>query len=207
VADQIGQALKTNDIFGFKIYAAMLPVVVMKDVTPPSSTPSEAIPPPIPGSTPLPAGSPFHPDVEIPRIFALPRLAKAALDAEDLALACRYAVELFSTASHYPTLLFEAKATFFSNTIAGLVAVRSGNPEAAGLFLLAAGTTSGDPVLKSFGPTMLLASEVLATGDRASVIGFLAECGNFWQKDVTERWAAEIQQGRIPWGQARTQVF
>jgi|GEM_PF-2886906 len=197
LADQIGLALKTNDIFEFKIYATALPVVVMKDVTPPSSAPSEVIPPPIPGSTP--------PTVEIPRIFALPRLAKAALDAGDMALASRYAVELFSTASQYPNL-FEGKATFFSNTIAGLVAVRSGNPEAAGLFLLAAGTTSGDPVLNSFGPTMLLASEVFATGDRANVIGYLAECAKFWKHGMTEQWAAEIQKGRIPWTQARTQI-
>jgi hypothetical protein len=197
VADQIEQALKSNDIFGFKIYATALPVVVMKDVTPPSSTPSEAIPPPIPGSTP--------PDVEIPRIFALPRLAKAALDAGDMALACRYAVELLSTASQYPDL-FEGKATFFSNTLAGLVAVRSGNPEAAGLFLRAAGATSGDPVLNTFGPTMLLASEVLATGDRATVIGYLSQCAKFWKYFMPELWAAEIQQGRIPWSQARMQV-
>jgi hypothetical protein len=197
VVDQIGQALKTNDIFEFKIYATALPVVVMKDVTPPSSTLSEAIPPPVPGNTP--------PELEIARIFALPRLAKAALDAGDMALACRYAVELFSAASQYPNL-FEGKATFYSNTLAGLVAVRAGNPEAAGLFLLAAGTTSGEPVLNSFGPTMLLASEVLATGDRASVIGYLAECAKFWKYAMPEQWAAEIQQGRIPWSQARKQV-
>lgn len=132
-------------------------------------------------------------------------MAKAALDAGDMALACRYAVELFSTPSQYPNL-FEGKATFYSNTLAGLVAVRSGNSEAAGLFLLAAGTTSGEPVLDSFGPTMLLASEVLAMGDRASVIGYLAECAKFWKHFMPEQWAAEIQQGRISWSQARTQV-
>lgn len=52
VADQIGQALQTNDIFEFKIYATALPVVVMKDVTPPSATPCEATPPPVPRNTP-----------------------------------------------------------------------------------------------------------------------------------------------------------
>jgi hypothetical protein len=189
VADQIGLALKGNDIFEFKVYATALPVVVMKDLTPPSSTPSEVAPQPIPGSTPS--------EVEIPRIFALPRLAKRALDAGDMALASRYAVELLSAASQYPNL-FKAKATFSSNTVAGLIAVRSGNVDAARSFLLAAGTTSGDPVLNSFGPNMLLASELLARGDRASVIEYLAECAKFWEKDVTEQWAQEIQQGRIP---------
>ncbi len=90
---------------------------------------------------------------------------------------------------------------FEMNAVLGRVALAAGDVKAAGEYLLAAGETTGSPVLGSFGPDMTLARELLAAGEREVVLRFLVSCQGFWEsgKDRLGTWIAAIEDGRDPW--------
>jgi hypothetical protein len=133
------------------------------------------------------------------RLLLLPDVAVAAYTAGDYAKAAAYSSELLASANTFSGL-DQGEAVFYGNLIAGRLALGSGNPAAAGTYLLSAGQTSGSPRLKSFGPSMSLAAELLAQGQTSVVLQFLQECQIFWKNDRSRlaEWTADIQQGRAP---------
>ncbi len=85
------------------------------------------------------------------------------------------------------------------NLVLGRVALRRGKIRTAGRFLVAAGRTSGSPVLGSFGPNMMLAQELLQVGRRKPVLRYLSLCSRFWKyHSKTDEWAAAMRAGKIP---------
>lgn len=66
--------------------------------------------------------------------------------------------------------------------------------------LLSAGDVPGPAVLKSFGPNMLLAKELLKRGERDVVVQYLDSCGKFWQMErgKLEQWKKIIEQRGTP---------
>jgi hypothetical protein len=103
--------------------------------------------------------------------FALPALAKAALDAGALDKAASYANEMLGSdpkGGNY------GQAVHDGNMIRGLVTLRRGNVAQAAQDLLDAGKTSGSPVLNSFGPNVTLAKELLEKGERDAVLEDIA---------------------------------
>lgn len=125
-------------------------------------------------------------------------MAEAAYEAGDSAKAMLYANELLSSAPANPR--WAGEAIFVGNTVLGRLALQSNNLSAAGTYLLAAGRTFGSPVLRSFGPGMVLALELLKNGQFETVLEYLAECKDFWKYDngKLDRWIGEIRQGQTP---------
>ena len=86
-----------------------------------------------------------------------------------------------------------------ANTILGRVALREGDIEAAKAYLLESADTTGSPQLNSFGPSFLLARELLERGERGAVLQYLDAVATFWAKPAElERWRNEIKAGKNP---------
>ncbi len=83
----------------------------------------------------------------------------------------------------------------------GRVALRRDkNVAIARILLTAAGKTPGSPQLNSFGPNMSLAKDLLAAGERDTVIEFFGECSSFWKQEFSKlnEWTATVKGGGVP---------
>ncbi len=91
-------------------------------------------------------------------------------------------------------------AIHHANLILGRIALKQDLKEDAKIFLLKAGQISGSPQLKTFGPNMSLAKEMLAIGEKEIVIKYLELCDIFWKPffSKTKKWKNEIEAGNIP---------
>jgi tetratricopeptide (TPR) repeat protein len=135
------------------------------------------------------------------RFYALAGLAKAAFDAGELDKAERYARELLSDAPVNPKDWNYGNAIFHGNTVIGRVALRRDkNLVLARTSLLAAAETAGSPQLNSFGPNMSLAKDLLAAGERETVLEFFTRCATFWKmhRGKLDEWSATVRGGGIP---------
>jgi TonB family protein len=132
------------------------------------------------------------------RGYALPRLAKAAVTAGALDKASLYANELLTSARAGDWN--NGNAIHDGNMVRGLVALRSGNVEQAAKDLIEAGKTTGSPQLNSFGPNMILASELLEKGERDAVLEYLSLCKKFWSLGAArlDAWIDVILTGGKP---------
>jgi hypothetical protein len=132
------------------------------------------------------------------RSYALPRLAKAAVAAGALDKASLYANELIASAHNGDWN--NGNAIHDGNMVRGLVALRSGNVEQAARDLIEAGKTSGSPTLNSFGPDMILASQLLDKGQRDAVLEYLVSCKKFWTLGAArlDAWIELIRSGGKP---------
>jgi hypothetical protein len=139
------------------------------------------------------------------RLQLLRNLAPAALSAGDAAKANAYAQELMTVGTQLmsqpgfgPSLYGDA--THIGNMVLGRLALMSGDVGKAKEHLLAAGRVPGSPVLKSFGPNMLLARELIEKGERATVVEYLDLCAKFWehQDGKLEGWKTAVQDGSMP---------
>ena len=86
------------------------------------------------------------------------------------------------------------------NIVLGRLALKSGDSETAKKRLLAAGHSPGSPQMDSFGPNMTLARDLLAKGEKTTVIEYFGLCRNFWKMDRgrLDQWKKDVQQNRIP---------
>jgi hypothetical protein len=135
------------------------------------------------------------------RFHALPNLAKAAFDAGELSKAESYARELLTAASDHQNDWNYGNAIFHGNAIIGRVALRrDNNIIQAKSSLMASAQTPGSPQLNSFGPNMSLANDLLARGDRDSVLEFFSACRKFWKLHPAklDSWTATVKGGGIP---------
>ncbi len=81
--------------------------------------------------------------------------------------------------------------------------------------LLAAGATPGSPQLDSFGPQMQLAGELLAQGEKETVLQYLDLVARFWANPderteaaskrvarehlvLLESWKTQVRAGKVP---------
>ena len=83
----------------------------------------------------------------------------------------------------------------------GRVAFIDGDIEKAKTHLLMAGKTTGSPQLKTFGPSMSLANELLDAGEKQVVIEYFQECKEFWERNDgrLDSWIASIKCGAKPY--------
>jgi TonB family protein len=137
------------------------------------------------------------------RFYALNRLAKAALDsnaAGAAAKAAAYADELLAAAEQHPSDWNYGNALHDGHTVLGRLALRRGDMAAARDQLLASARTPGSPQLRSLGPTMRLAKDLLDKGEKDAVIEYLTLCGNFWTTGAINlsAWSQAIRDGRTP---------
>jgi tetratricopeptide (TPR) repeat protein len=87
-----------------------------------------------------------------------------------------------------------------ANRTLGLIALQQGDVAAAKRYLLASGNVAGSPVLRSFGPTMNLATELLNKGERETVIAYLERCLTFWTsgEEQLKGWIESLKSGGTP---------
>jgi TonB family protein len=139
-------------------------------------------------------------DSGIQRFYDLPRLAKAALKAGDMAKAQGYATELLALAPRYPKDWNYGNAIHDGNMVMGAVALQQNGPGAAVQYLLAAGKTPGSPQLGSFGPNMTLAKALIDAGQGTAVLQYFEECRAFWKMGGTklDDWSAMVRGGGKP---------
>jgi hypothetical protein len=139
------------------------------------------------------------------RLHLLLNLTPAAMYAGDAGKAAAYAQELMalgeklkSRAGFGPGLYGDA--THVGNIVLGRLALLAGDVGKAREHLLAAGRVPGSPTLKSFGPDMSLASELIEKGERDAAVQYLDLCAKFWemQGGKIEGWKGVIREGAMP---------
>lgn len=134
------------------------------------------------------------------RFYRLDKLAKAAYAAGDLQKASQYASDLLAQAAKSEGNWNVGNAIHHGNLVLGRIALKNGDVKAACDYLLKSGKTPGSPTLRSFGPNMSLAKELLQKGEKETVLKYFDLCENFW-KDSTGKlglWKTDVQAGKIP---------
>lgn len=137
---------------------------------------------------------------ELPRFYALRGAAKAALDADKPTLAEAYAHELLALADKFKPDWNYGNAVHDSHVVLGRLALASGDRSAACQHLLDAGDTRGSPQLKSFGPNMTLARDLINAGERKCVLQYFQKCRRFWEMglDKLNEWDDAVRHEQMP---------
>jgi hypothetical protein len=140
----------------------------------------------------VPAG-----DVEDLRL--LPDLAQARFTAGDLESAAEAARDALRLAEANPGRDAGA-AIHVGNIVLGRIAVKKGDLEEARRRLLAAARIASSPQLAIAGPDWSLAQDLLAKGERGTVLQFLDLCRGFWLRENgrLDSFAATIRSGGWP---------
>jgi len=134
-----------------------------------------------------------------PRARVLAQAAQCALWAKDDAKAAAYASELLASVGG-PAARADGDAIHDGNRILGHVALNAADIEGAKRHLLESAKTPGSPVLNSFGPELTLAKDLLAKGERETVIQYLESLPRFWQgrQEAIDQWVILIRAGKTP---------
>jgi hypothetical protein len=84
--------------------------------------------------------------------------------------------------------------------VLGQPALDAGEIGKAKEHLLAAGRVEGSPALRSFGPDMILAKELLEKGEREAVIRHFDRCAAFWDLDKGKlaAWKEVVKNNGMP---------
>ncbi len=95
-----------------------------------------------------------------------------------------------------------------ANTILGRVALKEGDMKKAKEYLQRSAQTIGSPQLNSFGPSFLLARELLEHGEKKAVLDYLERISLFWiqpsdrtaeeKRMLMEKWKKAIESGDVP---------
>lgn len=134
------------------------------------------------------------------KFYILTDLPAAAMACGDKAKTTHYAKLLLTDAQNFKMDWNYGNAILKGNLALGRVALASGDTKTANARLLDAGKTPGSPQLDSFGPNMELAKELLAKGQKETVLQYLDLCGKFWKMDNgrLNAWRNNIKAGQIP---------
>jgi tetratricopeptide (TPR) repeat protein len=132
-----------------------------------------------------------------PRGYVLADLAQAHFANGDTGKAAETAAQLLALPKSDPNY---GSAIHTGNIVLGRVALKKGDLEQAKRRLLAAANTPGSPTLNSFGPNWNLAQELLAKGERETVLAYLDLCRKFWKMDNgrLDNWSSAIRDGGSP---------
>lgn len=90
------------------------------------------------------------------------------------------------------------KALHKFHTHQGRLLLHDGDIKGAKQQLLLSLDVKPDATMRSFGPNMSLARDLLAEGEQEVVISYLDGCSKFWNDASIEQWKAEIDRGEIP---------
>jgi hypothetical protein len=126
-------------------------------------------------------------------------LAKVAFDAGQFGKARDYAALALETATN-PKDWHYGNNIYYGHMILGRLALRDGDVAEARRRLLAAAHTPGSPTLRSFGPNVSLAKDLLERGEPGSVLEYFALCREFWKMggDRLDAWTATVSRGGMP---------
>ncbi|MET0650081.1 MAG: hypothetical protein ABW208_26025 [Pyrinomonadaceae bacterium] len=139
------------------------------------------------------------------KLYLLLNLTPAALYAGESAKAAAYAQELLALGEQLKTRPgngpgMYGDAVHVGNLVLGRLALLNGDVDKAREHLLASGRVPGLPVLKSFGPNMRLARELIEKGERDAAVEYLDLCAKFWENEGGRLagWKAVIKDGGMP---------
>lgn len=137
---------------------------------------------------------------EYERWLAMRDLSVFLIDEGKIGEANAYAKELLDLAPKYRDSWDYGNVIHRAHIALGRIALRRNNINEAKEQLLKAGRISGSPQLRSFGPNMLLAKELLEKGERNVVLEYIDLCSQFWTSDKAKIkiWQDIIRRGRIP---------
>ncbi|MGB0579559.1 MAG: tetratricopeptide repeat protein [Limisphaerales bacterium] len=134
------------------------------------------------------------------RFYALNGAAKNALAAGKTRDAIKLAEELEKLAPKYQDDWNYGNAVQVANHVLGRIALSKGDVAEAKKRLLASADSEGSPQMNSFGPNMQLARELLAKGERDTVLKYFELCRKFWMMGggSLDRWTQEVKAGKTP---------
>jgi hypothetical protein len=112
------------------------------------------------------------------------------------------AEEYLQLATHLKNNWNYGNAIHHGNIILGRIMLRDGKIKEAKEYLLKAGKTPGSPQIRSFGPNMSLANELLEHHESSVVLEYLDLSRNFWwfpfRMFSLPKWKKQIKLGQIP---------
>ena len=85
-----------------------------------------------------------------------------------------------------------------ANLVLGAIALAEGDVERAKWHLLAAGRVAHSPTLRSGGPNMELARDLIEAGEREAVLEYFELCSRFWDPERLGAWGDLVRAGRTP---------
>ena len=135
------------------------------------------------------------------KFLILKPAADASYDLGKFSDAKIYATQMLSLAMHFQKDWNYGNAIHNGNIILGLVALKQDDVKSAKEYLIKAGSTPGSPQLKTFGPNMSLANELLDKGQKEIVIEYFELCKKFWEMNDgrLDSWIASIRGGGKPY--------
>lgn len=128
------------------------------------------------------------------------RLAPHAFTAGDMTKAAAYAGDLLKRAESMKANWNYGNAVHAANLVLGRIALAAGDTPEAARRLLAAGRTPGSPQLNTFGPDMVFAKELLAKGEKKTVLEYFDLCAKLWTSENGKlaAWKTAIEKGETP---------
>ncbi len=141
-----------------------------------------------------------HAQSELERYLTLPQAAKLAFVFGNTNEARAFATEALALDTKFQKEPWRGgDAMHDANLALGRLALQEGRIDEAKQYLLAAGQTSGSPVLGSFGPNMTLARDLLNAGERDAVLQYFSLCAKFWgTPNKLDDWATQVRNGGVP---------
>ena len=141
------------------------------------------------------------------RFLGLRSAAERALWREDLDDAEILARELLELSERYREDWYYGNALHHGHTLLGRIELKRNHLGPAIEHLHESGKTPGSPQLNSFGPSMILALELLELGEKEAILKYLDLCWEFWRAEALmtlrgrhpiEAWREAILDGKIP---------
>lgn len=130
----------------------------------------------------------------------LPKAAAAAFHLGRFSDAKHFADRALALAPQFAKDWNYGNAIHRGHTVLGLLALGAQDLSSAISELHLSGLTPGSPQLKTYGPTMHLAKELLKVGQVDPVLAYLDQCRVFWVMRDTwlEVWERKVREGRVP---------
>jgi len=126
--------------------------------------------------------------------------AELAYKIEDYKKAETYSLESLSASKNYDTDWNYGNSIHNANMVLGRLSLRDGNIKRAKEYLLKSAQSKGSPQLDTFGPSLILANDLLKFGEKEVVLVYLTSIVTFWKMDdgCISRWIKEIENNKTP---------
>ena len=85
-----------------------------------------------------------------------------------------------------------------AHTHLGRIALLEGERSAAKVHLQRSVQVTPSATMRTFGPNMALARDLLQAGERQAVLDYLEACGRFWSDDQLSTWTVQVRNGQTP---------